>query len=167
LNNQNLEKVRVKGESGAPRLDKNVGTLHDLRILLASCMRTTAIPRILYAAVPNAIAFTTVGDLVLLVPLLVASFRGIHSTFVNPDVSVSGAMATYAMYYAFVTASKSNSPFSFFFEIPYERLIGLHWASGLAAVALGFCHGYVAYRHAVDKNRIDLHGNNDAFPSED
>ncbi|MFM6025438.1 MAG: hypothetical protein ACKPER_21355, partial [Dolichospermum sp.] len=62
--------------------------------------------------------------------------------FVTPSIEMSGTMATCAMYYTFVTASKANSPFSFFLGIPYERLIGLHWISGLTAVALGFCHGY-------------------------
>jgi len=146
-------------------IDTIAGSLYRLRDFLASPMRTTVIPRILARVVPNDISNITFGDLVLLVPLLVFSLRGIHYTFVVPSVAASGTMASYAMYYTFVTASKANSPFSFLLGIPYERLIGLHWLSGLTAVGLGLCHGYVSYQLGKGGNRRWLEDNNDGETS--
>jgi len=143
------------------------GWLYRFRDFLASPMRTTVIPRIAASAVSNTIANITIGDLVLLIPLLVVALRCYHYTFVAPSVEASGTIAMYAMYYTFVTASKANSPFSFLLGIPYERLIGLHWVSGLTAVGLGFCHGYVTYRLGQGHSRRWLEENDDVSTSVD
>jgi predicted ferric reductase len=108
------------------------------------------LPRFLARFLPVSIAFTTVGDLVLLAPLLIFVLRGIHYTFVAPSLNLSGSMAAYCVYFTYVTASKSNSPFSFFLGIPYERLIGLHFMSAVCAGVLGGFHGYVAYNYGGD-----------------
>lgn len=121
--------------------------LYQLRAFISTPMSTKVIPRVIAKVLPNRIAFITVGDLILLVPLLVFFLRGLHYTFVSPALDLSGYMAASCLYYTFITASKSNSPFSFFLGIPYERLIGLHWASAFCAAFLSCCHGYVAYNY--------------------
>jgi len=121
-----------------------------LRGFLAPPMRATVVPRILAGLFPASIAYATVGDLVLLTPVVVFFLRGIHYTFVAPSLNLSGTMSAYCLYVTYVTASKSNSPFSFFLGIPYERLIGLHWISAISAGILGGFHGYVAYNYGGD-----------------
>jgi hypothetical protein len=124
--------------------------LYQLRALLAPPMRVTLVPRILAGILPSSVAYATVGDFILLTPLVVFFLRGIHYTFVAPSLNLSGTMAAYCLYCTYVTAAKSNSPFSFFLGIPYERLIGLHAASAVAAVLLGGFHGYVAFHYGGD-----------------
>ena len=126
--------------------------LYQLRNLLSPPMRVTVIPRILAGFLPKSApgAFLTVGDLVLVTPLLVFFLRGIHYTFVTPSLDLSGYMAAYSLFFSYITASKSNSPFSFFLGIPYERLIGLHFCAAICAGILGGFHGYVAYNFGGD-----------------
>lgn len=119
-----------------------------VRGFLAPPFRTPIVPRALagYGRFAS-LATLTVGDLVLLTPLVVFFLRGVHYTVVAPDVKSSGTMAGYCLYMCFLTASKSNAPFSFLLGISYDRLIGLHTAAAVCAAVLSGCHASVAYRY--------------------
>ncbi|KAL3917743.1 MAG: hypothetical protein SGILL_004569 [Bacillariaceae sp.] len=116
-------------------------------------MRMPVIPRRLRLAagiLPASIADTTVGDLLLLTPILVFLLRGAHFTFSVPSLNASGYQATYCIFAAYITASKSNNLFTWLFGIPYERLVWLHQVASVAAAVLGGFHGYVSYNFGGD-----------------
>lgn len=115
-------------------------------------MRINIVPNFIAGFLPAHLATTAVGDLVLLVPILVFILRGAHYTFISPSLELSGYMSAYCIFAAYLTASKSNSLFTWLFGIPYERLIGLHWFSSVAGVVLGAFHCYVSYVFGGDDN---------------
>jgi predicted ferric reductase len=124
-------------------------------------MQIPVLPRRLranMAALPMPLpAFATVGDLLLTLPLIIFFVKGYHSTFVVPSLDLSGKEATNAIYWAFLTATKSNSIFSLFLGIPFERMIPLHQFSALLAVVLGCFHVYVAYQYGGDDDGDSKH----------
>lgn len=91
--------------------------------------------------------YVTFGQMLLALPLI-AIFLGCYfTTFISPDVEESGEYAAFAIYVTFLTANKSNSLFSFFLGIPFERMISLHNMASLTTVILSGFHGYVAYTY--------------------
>lgn len=130
--------------------------IYRIRWLLSYPMSTRLVPRWM-AVIPLQIRNITVGQLLLGVPLIVFFLKGFHTTFHTPNVSENGRMATYCTYWAFLTANKSNSVFSFLLGIPYERMIPLHQVSALMAVILGCFHAYVAYVYGGDDDGDSEH----------
>jgi len=103
------------------------------------------VPPLTAVPVLNHLVNFTVGELVLCAPLIAFTLQGYSYTFVKSDIESSGAMATYAVFLAFLTANKSNSFFSFLFGIPFERMIPLHLYSSLASVVCGVFHAWAAF----------------------
>jgi predicted ferric reductase len=93
------------------------------------------------------LAFLTVGQVLLAVPLAIIVVGGYYFTFVAPDVENSGHYAAYAIYATFLTANKTNSVFAFLLGIPFERMIPYHNLASLITVVLSCLHGYVAYAY--------------------
>ncbi|KAL3938521.1 MAG: hypothetical protein SGBAC_006588 [Bacillariaceae sp.] len=129
-----------------------LAALYKFRGILAGPMRMKVVPNFLANFLPPHLAATAVGDLILLVPILIFILRGAHFTFVAPSLSLSGYCSAYCIFVAYLTASKSNSLFTWLFGIPYERLIGLHWFSSVSGAVLGGCHCYVSYVFGGDDN---------------
>ena len=130
--------------------------IYRIRWLLSHPMSTKLVPRWM-SIVPSQIRNITVGQLLLGVPLVIFFLKGYHHTFHSPNVSENGKMATFAIYWAFLTANKSNSVFSFMLGIPYERMVPLHQVSALIAVVLGCFHTYVAYVYGGDDDGDSEH----------
>ena len=93
----------------------------------------------------KSLPYVTVGELLLLLPLLVLVFAGYHHSFVAPNVKNSGKMSAYAIYATFLTANKANSLFAFLLGIPFERMIPYHRCTSIVAVVLGIFHTYAAF----------------------
>jgi predicted ferric reductase len=91
--------------------------------------------------------YLTVGQILLSIPLMVIFLSGVYSTFVSPDVEMSGEIASYAIIATFLTANKANSIISFFFGISFERLIPFHNLSSWLTLVLSFSHVYVAFAY--------------------
>ena len=89
--------------------------------------------------------YVTVGQVVLLLPLVVCVLAGYQSTFVDPDIESSGYAATAALIYTFLAANKTNSIFNVIFGLSFERVVYLHNLASLVTLTLSLFHGYVAY----------------------
>ena len=89
----------------------------------------------------------TVGDLLMTLPLIIFLFAGYNQAFVVPSVEDSGVIASYAIYWTFLTANKANSLLSFLFGIPFERMLPHHYMASFVAVVLGVFHTYVAFAY--------------------
>ncbi|CAJ1939033.1 unnamed protein product [Cylindrotheca closterium] len=127
-----------------------LASLYRLRGILAHPTRINVVPDFMAGFLPAHLASTAVGDLILLVPILTFILRGAHYTFVSPSLELGGYMSAYCIFVAYLTASKSNSLFTWLFGIPYERLIGLHWFASVSGVVLGAFHCYVSYAFGGD-----------------
>ena len=142
--------------------------VYRIRWMLEHPMTTCIFPRWMTPAtfiLPSPLRKLTVGEFILMVPLLVYFVRCYHYTFVSPSVSLSGKMASYSIYLTFMTANKSNSFFSFFLGIPFERMIPLHLVSSMVAVLLGCFHLYVAYVYGGDDDGDSVHAEFGTDPS--
>lgn len=130
--------------------------LYAMRAVLARPLAAPILPRRLSACLPVWLVtpfqslFGTPGQLLLTLPLVIFFCKGYHYTFSNPLLDFSGREATHAIYWAFLTATKSNSVFAVVLGIPFERLIALHHLSALVAVVLGCFHVYVAFKYGGD-----------------
>jgi len=71
---------------------------------------------------------------------------GIITSFLNPDVNLSGRLARFPLAIAIVTASH-NSIVTFTLGMPFERCIFYHKLAGRLAFVIGIFHTYVAYVH--------------------
>jgi predicted ferric reductase len=89
--------------------------------------------------------YITVGQVMLTRPLVALFLAGYKWTFVDPDLTQGGYIATYAIIATFLTANKANSIFNFLFGLSFERMVPIHNLASLLAVALSLFHGYVAY----------------------
>lgn len=131
-----------------PSLRKHVSSFFSVRTLIIGYPLQTRLPLPGFISdVPfvKHLTFVTVGEVLLVIPFIVMLLAGISSTFIDPDVEGSGSVAAIPTYVAFLTASKSNSAFSFFLGIPFERMLSFHILSGYISVILGCFHFYVAY----------------------
>lgn len=89
----------------------------------------------------------TLGDVLLSFPLVVFLFAGYNQSFVAPSVEESGVTASYSIYWTFLTANKANSLLSFFFGIPFERMLPHHYMASFVTLVLGGFHTYVAFAY--------------------
>ncbi len=94
--------------------------------------------------------YLTVGQVLLALPLVGIFIGGYLTSFVSPDIKDSGRFVSYAMYFTFLAANKTNSVFAFLLGIPFERMIPYHNLASLLTVTLAGIHGYVAYSYNED-----------------
>lgn len=92
----------------------------------------------------------TIGELLLLLPILVLGIQGYHYSFVAPNVETSGNFASYVIFLTYATANKSNSVFSFMFGIPFERMIPFHYVASVASLVVTAFHIYTSFRFTDD-----------------
>jgi predicted ferric reductase len=135
---------------------------HAIRWQLSRPLTTRLLPRWFPVGIFFDVSFLTYGQVLLALPLLGFFLAGYYQTFVSPDVDGSGKIAGLALVMVFLTANKSNSIFSFFLGISFERLIIYHNLSSLVAVTLSLFHGYVPYAFGnaddsgdEDRRRLD------------
>lgn len=88
---------------------------------------------------------STVGQALLLLPWIILFLAAYDRTFNNPSVESGGDVASYAIFAAFLTASKGTSIWYFCFGLSFERMVPIHNLYACLAVILSFFHGYVAY----------------------
>jgi NAD(P)H-flavin reductase len=119
-----------------------------MRWSVAHALQIRVIPRII-PPIPlpylRDLSYLTVGQLLMLSPLIIFVFMGYFLSFVKPDLDRSGQVASYSMYITFLTANKSNNIISVLLGIPFERLITYHKLCSMVAVTLGCLHTYVAF----------------------
>uniref|UniRef100_A0A6T7H5I0 FAD-binding FR-type domain-containing protein n=1 Tax=Attheya septentrionalis TaxID=420275 RepID=A0A6T7H5I0_9STRA len=113
------------------------------------------------------IPYMTAGELLSLIPLVGVFVWGYITTFVNHDVSGSGTVASVPLVIAFLTASKSDSVFSFLLGVPFERMINWHLAWSLLSVCLGCFHYYVCYAFSSEDDEDRVRSLLLSSPSED
>lgn len=101
--------------------------------------------------------FVTWGQVILALPLMGLFLAGYYMAFVSPDVEGSGKIAGYALIAVYLTANKSNSIFSYFLGISFERMIIYHNMSSVMAVVLGLLHAYVPFAYG-DSDSSDSEG---------
>lgn len=128
---------------------------HAIRWELSRSLDQRLLPRCFPASVFSALSFLTYGQIILALPQLALLLVGYYMTFVSPDVDGSGKVAGFALLAVFLTANKSNSVFSFFLGISFERLIIYHNMSSLVAVTLSIFHGYVPFAYGGNSDSND------------
>ncbi|KAI2501563.1 FAD-binding domain [Fragilaria crotonensis] len=90
--------------------------------------------------------FITFGELLLILPFIVALLTCTVYSFIHPSVSVSGHASRVPLIFAFVTAMR-NSPLTMLLGIPFERAIWYHKLSARLAYVNGLMHTYVSFVH--------------------
>jgi predicted ferric reductase len=88
----------------------------------------------------------TVGELLLMTPILLWFVQSYYFSFVDASTLSSGYIASYVLFVTYVSANKSNSLFAFLFGIPFERIIPFHRISSLFAVVMSIFHARVSYQ---------------------
>jgi len=140
-----------------PCLRRLLALIYQVRWMMSHPMRVPIVPRFFRRSATNVptsvwLSNLTIGDLLLFLPLAMFLLLCYHYTFVAVSVTDNGRMASYAIYLTFLTASKSNSLFSFLFGISFERMIPLHYLASLVAVACGCMHVYIAFEYGGDND---------------
>jgi predicted ferric reductase len=90
------------------------------------------------------ISSVTYGEILWILPFIAILFFGIYTSFMNPNVFLSGHMARLPLAIAIVTASR-NSIVTFLFGLPFERCIFYHKLAARLAFINGIFHTFVAY----------------------
>ena len=86
--------------------------------LLPKCIPTVKLPLI------KQLFYFTFGELILLGGLVTLGYFSYKTAFTEGEqVKISGELAEYGLLIIFLTASKSNSLFSFCLGIPFQRMI--------------------------------------------
>ena len=120
-----------------------------LRWILTHPLEIKALPKMI-PVIPlpylKDLSYITIGEILLILPLLFLVLQGYALSFVTPDLDKSGQVASYAMYLTFLTANKSNNLVSLILGISFDRLIPLHQLCGMVAVVLGCFHTYAAFQ---------------------
>ncbi|KAI2497882.1 FAD-binding domain [Fragilaria crotonensis] len=94
--------------------------------------------------------FTTLGELLLILPFIAALLICTVYSFIYPNVSISGHTSRIPLIFALVTAMR-NSPLTLLLGIPFERAIWYHKLSARLAYVNGLMHTYVAFVHPEPK----------------
>ena len=131
-----------------PYLKPILALVYEVRWQLSRPFQIRILPKcfpLIDAPVLKSLPFVTLGQVVLALPLLILLIAGYYVSFRQADQYKSGNAASYALFAAFLTASKSNSMVTFVLGIPFERLVPYHNMSALTAVILSVFHIYVAY----------------------
>jgi hypothetical protein len=90
---------------------------------------------------PEETALFTMGELLLILPLVLSILWGGLLAFPSHDIEESGEVVSYALYGNFAMAFKSSSASSFIFGIPFERMIPIHFWCGISLIISGCFHG--------------------------
>lgn len=98
----------------------------------------------------GSIHLVSLGEAILLLPLIGLLVAGYITSFVQPDVEESGNVAFYAMAVTFALANKKNSILSIVLGISWERLVPIHYVSAVVSMVLSCFHGWVAFTGAED-----------------
>jgi hypothetical protein len=99
---------------------------------------------------------------------LVALFlAGWKDTFVDPDLTQGGYIATYAIIFTFLAANKANSIFNLLCGLSFERMVPKGNVASLMSVVLSLFHGYVAYVYGDDDSDSSGGGSRDRRLSSD
>jgi predicted ferric reductase len=135
---------------------------HAIRWQLSRPLTTRLLPRWFPVGFFD-VSFLTYGQVLLALPLLGLFLASYYQTFVAPDAIGSGTIAGLALVMVFLTANKSNSIFTFFLGISFERLQIYHNLSALVAVTLALFHLYVNY---IDEgeSQFELNGADPNLP---
>lgn len=131
-----------------PVLQPLLTAFFKLRWMLSRPMELRVLPSwipVVHLPGIKTLPYVTVGEILLLLPLLVLMFAGYNLSFVAPHIADSGTMSAYAIYATFLTANKANSLFAFLLGIPFERMIPYHRCASVVAVVLGIFHTYVSF----------------------
>ena len=141
--------------------NKIFSLLYRIRWMLSYPLRTRIIPNWIpyparnsysgcwhrsFAAFVAPVFQLTVGDVLLIAPIIIWFFQGYHLSFVDPATESSGTIASYVLFYTYLSANKANSLFAFLLGIPFERMIPFHRMSSVFAVVLSIFHARVAYQ---------------------
>mmetsp|Transcript_17499 Transcript_17499/g.24912 ORF Transcript_17499/g.24912 Transcript_17499/m.24912 type:complete len:910 (+) Transcript_17499:1233-3962(+) len=86
----------------------------------------------------------TYGEILWILPFVAILLFGMLTSFLNPNVFLSGQMARLPLAIAIVTASH-NSIVTFLFGMPFERCNFYHKLAGRLTFINGIFHTYVAY----------------------
>jgi predicted ferric reductase len=90
------------------------------------------------------ISSVTYGEVLWILPFIAILFFGIFTSFIRPNVFLSGHMARLPLAIAIVTASR-NSIVTFLFGFPFERCIFYHKLAARLALINGIFHTFVCY----------------------
>jgi predicted ferric reductase len=90
------------------------------------------------------ISSVTYGEVLWILPFIAILFSGILTSFIHPNVFLSGHMARLPLAIAIVTASR-NSIVTFLFGFPFERCIFYHKLAARLAFINGIFHTFVCY----------------------
>ena len=90
------------------------------------------------------ISSVTYGEVLWILPFIAILFFGIFTSFIRPNVFLSGHMARLPLAIAIVTASH-NSIVTFLFGFPFERCIFYHKLAARLAFINGIFHTFVCY----------------------
>jgi predicted ferric reductase len=104
----------------------------------------------------KSLPYITIGQILLIIPLLAIFLAGYYLSFVQPDTTSSGKWTSYAIYATFLTASKTNSITALLLGISFERMIIYHNLSALTAVTLAFFHGYCNFAYNSGESQYGL-----------
>jgi predicted ferric reductase len=135
--------------------------LYKIRWTLSYPLRTRIIPSCIpyptHASHPGCLGWSvstfvapvvqvTVGELLLMSPLIIWFLQSYYLSFIEPSTTSSGTIASYVLFVTYLSANKSNSLFSFLLGIPFERMVPFHRMSSVFAVLLSIFHARVAYQ---------------------
>lgn len=86
----------------------------------------------------------TWGELLFIMPFIALFVSAIFTSFIYPDVSLSGRLSRLPLFIAILT-SNHNSLFTLFMGLPFERSLVYHKLSGRIAFLNGLFHTYTAF----------------------
>ena len=71
----------------------------------------------LYSTIVSNMIDYTIGDVILILPIIIWMIEGYYVSFIQPSITNSGYIASYIIFVTFLSANKSNSLFTFLFGI--------------------------------------------------
>ena len=96
----------------------------------------------------------TWGELLFIMPFIGLFVSAIFTSFIYPNVSISGQLSRLPLFIAILT-SNHNSLFTLFMGLPFERSLVYHKLSGRIAFLNGLFHTYTAFLYP--KNKLVSH----------
>ena len=94
--------------------------------------------------------FCTIGELLLVFPMIVMFIGGLLTTFVLPSAFWSGQFARLPLLLALATAMR-NSVITLLIGLPFERALWYHKCLGRMALILGLLHTVACHSEAIEK----------------
>ena len=94
--------------------------------------------------------FCTIGEVLLIIPMIGILIGGILTTFVVPSAVWSGQFARFPLLLALATAMR-NSVITLLIGLPFERALWYHKCLGRMALILGMLHTVACHSEAIEK----------------